>query len=86
MEISGENILLVSSVLLIAGVLVGKSSYRTGLPLLLVFLLVGMIFGVDGLGISFENMHTAQFVGMVALCIILSPAERPQKSRQYDRS
>ena len=71
MEISGENILLVSSVLLIAGVLVGKSSYRTGLPLLLVFLLVGMIFGVDGLGISFENMHTAQFVGMVALCIIL---------------
>lgn len=71
MEISGENILLVSSVLLIAGVLVGKSSYRTGLPLLLVFLIVGMIFGVDGLGISFENMHTAQFVGMVALCIIL---------------
>lgn len=71
MEISSENILLVSSVLLIAGVLVGKSSYRTGLPLLLVFLLVGMIFGIDGLGISFENMHTAQFVGMIALCIIL---------------
>lgn len=71
MEISGENILLVGSVLLIAGVLVGKSSYRTGLPLLLIFLLVGMAFGVDGLGISFENMHTAQFVGMVALCVIL---------------
>lgn len=71
MEISGENILLVSSVLLIAGVLVGKSSYRTGLPLLLIFLFVGMIFGVDGLGISFENMHTAQFVGMIALCVIL---------------
>ena len=71
METSGENILLVGSVLLIAGVLVGKSSYRTGLPLLLIFLLVGMAFGVDGLGISFENMHTAQFVGMVALCVIL---------------
>lgn len=71
MEISGENILLVSSGLLIAGVLIGKSSYRTGLPLLLIFLLVGMLFGTDGLGIQFENMHTAQFVGMVALCIIL---------------
>ena len=71
MEISGENILLVSSVLLIAGVLIGKSSYRTGLPLLLIFLLVGMLFGTDGFGIQFGNMHTAQFVGMVALCIIL---------------
>ncbi|MDE7116596.1 MAG: potassium/proton antiporter [Muribaculaceae bacterium] len=70
-EISGENILLVGSVLLIAGVLIGKSSYRTGLPLLLVFLLVGMVFGTDGLGLQFSNMHDAQFIGMIALCIIL---------------
>ena len=69
--ISGENILLFGSILLIAGVLVGKSSYRTGLPLLLVFLIVGMLFGTDGLGIQFSNMHDAQFVGMIALCIIL---------------
>ena len=41
--ISSENILLFGSLLLIAGVLIGKSSYRTGLPLLLVFLLVGMV-------------------------------------------
>jgi len=40
--ISSENILLLGSFLLIAGVLIGKTSYRTGLPLLLVFLLVGM--------------------------------------------
>lgn len=71
MEISGENILLVGSILLIAGVLIGKTSYRTGLPLLLVFLLVGMAFGCDGLGIRFGNMHQAQMIGMVALCIIL---------------
>lgn len=71
MEITIENILLVSSVLIIFGVIIGKSSYRTGLPLLLVFLLVGMLFGVDGLGVSFNDMHTAQFIGMVGLCIIL---------------
>lgn len=71
MIISAENILLVSSVILIAGVLIGKSSYRTGLPLLLIFLFVGMGFGVDGLGIHFNNMHAAQFIGMIALCIIL---------------
>lgn len=69
--LSGENLLLASSVLLIVGVLVGKTSYRTGLPLLLVFLLVGMLFGTDGLGIQFSDMHYAQNVGMIALCIIL---------------
>ncbi len=69
--LTGENMLLVSSVLLIAGVLIGKTSYRTGLPLLLVFLLVGMLFGTDGLGIQFGDMHNAQLVGMVALCVIL---------------
>ena len=69
--ITSENILLIGSMLLIAGVLVGKLSYRFGLPLLLIFLLVGMAFGTDGLGIQFSDMHTAQFIGMVALCIIL---------------
>jgi len=69
--ISGENILLIGSVLLIAGVLIGKMSYRTGLPLLLVFLIVGMLFGTDGLGLQFSNMLDAQFIGMIALCVIL---------------
>lgn len=69
--ITTENILLVGSVLLIAGVLIGKSSYRFGLPLLLIFLIVGMLFGTDGAGIQFSDMHTAQFIGMIALCIIL---------------
>ncbi len=69
--ISSENILLLGSLFLIAGVLIGKTSYRTGLPLLLVFLLVGMGFGTDGLGIHFNNMHDAQFIGMIALCVIL---------------
>ncbi len=69
--ITSENIILIGSILLIAGVLIGKSSYRFGLPLLLIFLLVGMAFGTDGVGIQFSNMHSAQFIGMIALCIIL---------------
>ena len=70
-HITSENILLIGSTLLIAGVLIGKTSYKIGLPLLLIFLLVGMGFGTDGLGIQFSDMHTAQFIGMIALCIIL---------------
>ncbi|MBO4996135.1 MAG: potassium/proton antiporter [Muribaculaceae bacterium] len=68
---TSENIILLGSVLLIVGVLAGKTSFRIGLPLLLIFLIVGMAFGTDGLGIQFGDMHTAQFIGMVALCIIL---------------
>ena len=78
-----ESIMLIGSVLLIAGVLIGKSSYRVGLPLLLIFLLVGMGFGVDGLGVSFHDMHTAQFTGMVALCIILFRAAWIRASRPF---
>lgn len=69
--ITSENILLLGSSILIAGVLIGKTTYRMGLPLLLIFLIVGMGFGCDGLGIQFSDMHTAQFIGMVALCVIL---------------
>lgn len=69
--ITSENILLVGSTILVAGVLIGKSSYKIGLPLLLIFLLVGMAFGVDGVGIQFSDMYSAQFVGMIALCVIL---------------
>lgn len=71
MDFLSENIMFIGSILLIAGVMIGKSSYRFGLPLLLIFLIVGMIFGTDGVGIQFSDMHTAQFIGMIALCIIL---------------
>lgn len=69
--LSSENIILIGSVLLVSGVLIGKSSYRFGLPLLLIFLVVGMLFGIDGVGIQFSDMDFAQSVGMVSLCIIL---------------
>ncbi|MCM1163498.1 MAG: potassium/proton antiporter [Muribaculaceae bacterium] len=69
--ITSENILFIGSILLVTGVLIGKSSFKVGLPILLIYLLVGMLFGTDGLGIQFSDMHTAQFIGMVALCVIL---------------
>lgn len=68
---SPENILLIGSIILTVGVILGKSIYRTGLPLLLVFLLIGMGFGCDGVGIQFDDIHSAQLIGMIALCIIL---------------
>lgn len=71
MILTAENILLVCSILLFVSILAGKTGYRFGVPTLLLFLLVGMLFGSDGLGIQFYNMKAAQFIGMVALSIIL---------------
>ena len=69
--ITAGNILLVGSVLLFVSIIAGKTGYRFGVPVLLLFLVVGMLFGSDGLGIQFHNAEEAQFIGMVALSIIL---------------
>lgn len=66
-----ENILLTGSILLFVSLVVGKTGYRFGVPALLLFLVVGMLFGSDGLGIQFNNPSQAQFIGMIALSIIL---------------
>lgn len=71
MLFTSENFLLIGSILVFISIVVGKTGYRFGVPALLLFLLVGMFFGSDGLGIQFHNAKTAQFIGMVALSIIL---------------
>ena len=71
MLFTAENILLVGSILLFVSIIVGKTGYRFGVPALLLFLVVGMLFGSDGLGLQFHNAKEAQFIGMVALSIIL---------------
>ena len=52
-------------------VLVGKTGAKFGVPALLLFLGVGMLAGSDGFGIYFDSPQIAQFIGTVALCIIL---------------
>lgn len=67
----GEGVLLIASVLLFFSIFAGKAGYRFGLPTLLLFLGVGMLFGSDGFGIQFSSPDMAQFIGMLALSIIL---------------
>lgn len=66
-----ELILLGLSVLFLLSIMAGKASSKFGVPALLLFLLVGMLCGSDGLGIQFEDIYVAQTIGTVALCIIL---------------
>lgn len=67
-----ESILTITGLLLIVSVLASKAAGRTGIPVLLVFLSIGMLAGSEGLlGIEFEDPAMAQFVGVVALAFIL---------------
>lgn len=71
MVFTAENVLLVGAVIWFISIVLSKTGYKFGVPVLLVFLLVGMLLGVDGLGIKFDNYKYAQIIGMVALTIIL---------------
>lgn len=72
MDITIENIILVGSLLLFISVIAGKTSYRFGVPTLLLFLLVGMLAGSEGIvGIYFNDPKIAQFIGVVCLNFIL---------------
>ncbi len=72
MNLTIENILLVGSLLLFVSIIVGKTSYKFGVPTLLLFLAVGMLVGSDGIvGIHFEDPKIAQFIGIVSLNFIL---------------
>lgn len=66
-----ELLLLLGSVLFFISMIVGKAGHKFGIPVLLLFLAVGMAFGQDGFGLKFQNIQTAQIIGTVALSIIL---------------
>jgi cell volume regulation protein A len=67
-----EFTLLAFSLLLLLSVLASKISDRFGVPALLLFLVIGMLAGSDGPGgIYFDDAAAAQFVGVVALALIL---------------
>lgn len=71
MYLTAENILLIGSILIFSAIVISKAGYKFGVPALLLFLVVGMVFGSDGLGLVFNNYHQAQFVGVAALSVIL---------------
>ena len=64
--------ILLGSLLVLAGILSSLVALRFGAPLLLVFLLVGMLAGEGGPGgVKFDDVRTAYTVGSIALALIL---------------
>ena len=67
-----DRLLLIGSLLLLVGLASSKLSSRAGLPVLLLYIAVGMLAGSEGLGgIAFENYTLAHGAGTLALALIL---------------
>lgn len=64
-------VILVGTVLVLVAAFSSLLAFRFGTPLLLLFLGIGLIAGVDGLGIDFDNAPVAYFIGSLALAVIL---------------
>ena len=62
---------LVGTLIVLVAAFSSLIASRIGSPLLLLFLGIGLAFGVDGLGIPFDNARVAYFVGSLALSVIL---------------
>jgi cell volume regulation protein A len=64
--------LAIFGTLLVASALFSRATERVGVPVLLIFLAVGMLAGSEGIGrIPFENYQLAYRIGTVALVLIL---------------
>ncbi|HNU99285.1 MAG: potassium/proton antiporter [Verrucomicrobia bacterium] len=67
-----DTLILVTGVLLLLGLASSKLAARLGMPVLVLFLLVGMIAGSEGIGgLDFEDYRLAHGIGTVALAVIL---------------
>lgn len=67
-----EQLILLSAILILLGVISSKLSARLGLPVLVLFLIVGMLAGEQGIGgIVFDNADVAYALGSLALALIL---------------
>lgn len=67
-----EKIFLEISILLVLSIFSSKASLKLGIPSLILFLILGMLAGSEGIGrIDFDDTWGAQFLGILALVYIL---------------
>lgn len=67
-----DTLILITGILLLLGIASSKFSTRFGVPVLVLFLVLGMLAGSEGIGgIEFEDYRLAHAIGSLALALIL---------------
>ena len=66
-----DDLLLLASILVFFAIMTTKIGARFGVPSLLLFLILGMVAGEDGLGVRFQDYELAESIGHFAMTIIL---------------
>ena len=71
LNLLSDNLLLLASILVFFAILITKLGTKIGTPTLLLFLLLGMAVGADGVGLTFNDYEIAESIGHFAMTIIL---------------
>lgn len=65
------NVILLLSVLVLGAILISRLGAKYGVPGMLLFLILGMLAGADGLGIEIHNQELTEFLCHLGMTIIL---------------
>ena len=70
-DLASGNLILLVSILMFIAIIMAKIGTKFGVPTMLLFLIIGMLAGEDGIGINVDNLEAAEFLGHLAMTIIL---------------
>ena len=72
MQISLTSLILFAAIVLLACTILKRVSFKIGIPALLAFIVLGMLFGSDGIfNIPFDDYHFAEYISTIALVFIM---------------
>lgn len=81
---AANHLIFIAGLLLLMSIFMGTATHRMGIPVLLILLATGMLFGQDGIGgIVFDNAQLTYTICSFALALILFDSGMRSKKRFF---